>query len=292
MQQKPHAQRPMPWLTILGAAAVLPALCGGQAQAATLIFEDQFSSTHASFTNNQTFDSDSTNTGDVSGFWTAHLGNSTTIGSMAGGSLTLSATTDAGSNPTVRPVTSVTSAVGSSFQFFSQDLIFAATGLAVGGTTANSYDKVMRFGLISDGVSSFAAASGIVLDIGANNRVSLHSKAGAPQTGGAALVNNALISGAVTGFELTLGATSYTLNILTGSGTTTFTGNHGLTAAAWGNGGQNAMILEVQRASNGAAAVGTTATMSISQLTVSAVPEPSALGLMTLGGMVVAMRRP
>ncbi|MHB1158685.1 MAG: PEP-CTERM sorting domain-containing protein [Phycisphaerales bacterium] len=284
------SMRQMTLMAGVSAVLVLAAHAG-----ASLVFEDNFSGTHASFTNAQTFDSDSANTGNIGGFWTANLVTSTTIGSEGGGGLMLSATC-ATSDLVARPSTSVTSAAGSTFNFFTQQLTFTGTGVAIGGTATNSYEKVGRFGVMSNSTSAYGALSALYLEMVGNNKVSLKAKTGIASNPGTILVNNIPVTGTITGFELTLDATTYDLTIYTTTGTfdsgnnATFAGNHSLTAAGWGNDGNAGLVLEAQRTSNGAAAVGLTGTMTIGQLTVDAIPEPATLGLLTLGGLLIASR--
>ncbi|MHB1158224.1 MAG: PEP-CTERM sorting domain-containing protein [Phycisphaerales bacterium] len=266
-------------LTVAGLIVASTMGVGGMALADTIVFQDTFN-------NGSVPNSDS-----VTGFWTAATANGSIVESA--GVLTSTASNPATNNPAVFLRST---AVSNDFDFFANklqfDLNFKIPGI---GGTASTSQQVFAFSLASESNSAFGANDSISVTFNGVSNVKLTMKQNASSSGeNITLVPSTFVAGpaALKGFRLILDDTNYQLIVYKNDGSVlgNYSGTHSLAVGNWGAAGDSAMVLFTQRAD------GTTsndAWSKVEDLTVTIIPEPATLGLLTLGGamMVVRSRR-
>lgn len=186
-------------------------------------------------------------------FWAVN--NSVTPGNLnamreSGGKLSLTVGTSTPS-PDGFSGMSLASAPSSSFNFFTRPLTFQVRGLSMAGTTAAG-KSTFRLGLISGHNNSYGADDAVVLMVYGNGKIALGSKfntASANEKWIFSQENGA--DDIVTGFDLTLGPApgggiQYGISVH-GGNTVKRTGLiPNISAAAWGTGGNSALMLWAQ----------------------------------------------
>lgn len=291
-----HIHRPSAALVGVFAAALL-ALAPLSASA-TILFQDNFD-------NGTPANSDS-----VPDYWTLVTPNAASSGSTvteSGGTLSIALP---GSNTTDTQTRTIRShASAPAFNFFHQPLTFSVAGFSVtnpqvGDVGAGPGNSLFQFSLSptteSNPTSATATTDMVGLRIRASNRVELGFKQNDGSTNvfaSANLAHDFTYTQAITGFSLTLDATSYSL-VLTfadNSTSTSISGTHGLGLETWGSGdalGDSGIGLVTQSFLSSNKANDTLVTLD--SLTVTAVPEPaSTAALVGLGafGLVTLRRR-
>lgn len=149
------------------------------------------------------------------------------------------------------------------YNFFRRQLRFSAHVTITGNVASQSH---LRFSLLGGASSAFAEEDVLSLILKADKTVSLSAKRDLPNSSvesATKLVNNVAMTGAITGFALTLDAVNYSLVVTYqgNPGVATFSGQHGLSAARWGIDGKSAMQFETVRSSSSGAGQITTATI-------------------------------
>lgn len=283
----------------LATACLSTALLTASASATVVLFEDNFS-------NDVVANSDA-----ITGFWNP-VNSSFGSATEDDGSLIVSLPGSDNTTVQTRTVRSHDSA-GPHFNFFAQELTFSVSGLSVtnpgvGDVGINGGNSVFQFFLSPATESNPTSANGttdlIGVRIRANNRVELGFKQDGGTTGddnvfgSLYLEHNVTYTAPVTGFALTLNATSYSLFLTfddINTPSTTITDTHGLTQGTWGTGetlGESSIGLVTQSFISSGKANDTLVTLNSLTVT-SPIPEPSAaaalLGLGALG--LAALRR-
>lgn len=149
------------------------------------------------------------------------------------------------------------------FNFFKRKLRFSAD---VGITGDVASESLLRFVLSVGSGSPYYEEDGLAVLLTGDQKVTLSYKLDHSFfsiESGVKLVNSVNVGSAITGFDLTLDATTYTLVVRTagGTGSTTFTGTHGIVGAQWCIDGKSTAQFETVRAS--AAGVGQVTTSTV-----------------------------
>ncbi|MHB1157563.1 MAG: PEP-CTERM sorting domain-containing protein [Phycisphaerales bacterium] len=283
-------------MTLMGAVFI----AGPAAYADTIVFQDNFG-------NDVPVNSDGVPaTG--TGFWSVVPATP-----IAGGSVTESAglvtLVAGGPSSTAGQVSAMlrSGAPTDDFNFFTQKLTFSAT-VGVTTNTANYWDGLLRFVIESQSGTNYSANDALAVRLRRRSTgdevllaYKINNSAMSPDQNNASVTflvgaggNGVVLSHRVTGFELTLDATDYTLVIHQdgGAADATYTGTHGLLVGDWGTGAGNGgkSSLEIENLRGGTALAGTHFTSTWDNLTVT-VPEPATVGLMTLGGLMMVRGR-
>lgn len=266
----------------IGLSAAWLFACAGSVQGDVVVFQDHFDNGNAN------------NSDTITGFWSVHASTPGMDTVSESTYLTSTATSNV-ANPHI----SLYSAVSDDFNFYTHklqfDLNFVPKGVD-GNTSGGAYQRVLNFGLTSDGNSydPSSAADAFLISINGTMKVTVKTRI----NGGSmvTLINNAALDGPsnVKGFRLTMDATVYSLvfydtnsNVIPGF---PMTGAHGLTLGNWGTQGDSNVILWTQRNDGTATSY---AKSQIDDLTVTqlSIPEPASLGLLTLGSLTMFVRR-
>jgi hypothetical protein len=232
-----------------------------------------------------------TNSEVITAFWTVGAPTNTAV-AEAGGGLVVTAGGMTSPNGTLAPLLR-SGNPSAQFNFFQRRLRFASA-IGIGGT-APSNQCLMRFALTGSNAGNWSADDALAVRLQGDNRVSLSVKqdrANLSPEGGTLLINSANVGSTITGFELTLDATNYTLVVTHagGSGSTAFNGAHGLIAAQWGVDGASALQFEILRASGTGtgAGAGLDAVGTVDNFTVARLGPPPPLVEDTFGNGVTA----
>lgn len=208
-------------------------------------------------------------------FWTPSSPANTTV-AETGGALVITAGGLASPNGTLAPHLR-SGNPSAQFNFFHGPLRFAAS-VAIGGT-APANQSLVRFALTGNNAANYSAEDVLAVRLQGDNRVSLSVKqdrAAISPEAVTLLINAAGVGSTVTGFELTLDATNYTLVVAHtgGAGSTAFNGAHGLIAAQWGVDGASAFQFEVVRATGAGAGAGLASVGTVDNFTVARLSSP------------------
>lgn len=162
------------------------------------------------------------------------------------------------------------------WNFFRRPLRFSADVNITGTVAAQSH---LRFELLGNANSAYPEEDVIAVILKADKTVSLSVKRDQPNASVenvGKLINNVTLAGIATRFELTVNSTDYTLVVYYagGSGASTFSGLHGLSAARWGIDGKSCMQFEVVR--NSSSGAGQITTASVDNFRVESI-EPAVL---------------
>lgn len=149
------------------------------------------------------------------------------------------------------------------YNFFKRKLRFSADVTIAGDVPSQSN---LRFALSGGAGSIYYEEDALAVLFTADQKVTFSYKQDRSYTGvesGTKLVNAVAIGGPVTGFDLTLDSTNYTLVVRYqgGAGASTFSGTHGMYAVQWGVDGKSTMQFETVRSATTAAGQVTTATV-------------------------------
>jgi hypothetical protein len=242
----------------------------GSTSQAQVIFQDNFN--NGIIANSDT----------ITGYWTNAPGAVWTH-SESGGFFSGSTPTSTGTAHT-----EIYGAMDSSIGFFSQEKTYSVR-LDADGLNGAATGKTLRFSLMSgnqtftaDDSISLAILNSNVIRMGAAQNEGTATPSASPEALGNLLALTTLTStNPITGFDLTLNSTSYSLTMLqSGVATQTFSGNHNLSLANWGDG-----VNDVTRAAFRATRTsGSAMSFDIDSYTVqtTAVPEPASVGTWSL----------
>jgi hypothetical protein len=232
------------------------------------------------------------------GFWTtstAAAGGSANAITESGGTLTLSAGDNDGTNDSANSGVLLVSDVSADFNFFEQELTFQVRGISFSGTSPTGKRR-LRFGLTSTAQNSFAAPDAVVVAVDGDGFVKLGRKADRPnQTTGIAIFDDSTgVDNSITGFDLTLsqGAgenINYRLATF-GSDPLVKSSTFNLQRSEWGTNGDSALMLWAQENAD----VGDNNNFSVTVSSLSVIPEPNAgalLGAIALAWAGLARRR-
>lgn len=268
------------------------------APAATIVFEDTFG-------NGSVANSDS-----VTNYWQTYKSpySSPSAVTEASGAITLFSG-GSGSTAGTHQMSIQSKAVSADLNFFtgagktySVTLGSSLTGYdhntsAVNETTTNTFN----FSIASSVTNAYTANDAFQITVrnnsGVNDDIRVAYKVNASNT----TVNQYLtgtvpgygyvnVAGRVTGYDLTLTATTWqlTVNHTGGLGVTTYSGTHAIAIGDWGTNGDSIVELESVR---GGGSAGKSTTVTIDRLTVAEVPEPASMALMAIGGLLLMGRR-
>lgn len=150
------------------------------------------------------------------------------------------------------------------YNFFKRKLRFSADVNLTGAVLNQSN---LRFALSGGPGSIYYEEDALAVLFTGDQKVTLSYKLDKSYSGvesGTKLVNAVALGGPATGFELTLDASTYTLVVRYqgGTGASTFSGTHGMSAVVWGVDGKATMQFETVRNSSAGAGQVTTATAS------------------------------
>lgn len=203
----------------------------------------------------------------IAGFWTLSPGDHCSV-AETGGKLLLNAG-DATSPSGMLGVNIYSGNPVDDFNFFRRKLRFSVD-ISLG---INGLD---RFALKGQAGSHYVAPDALAVVIDQWNTVTLAAKENQANTSveGVSKLVNASMPSTVTGFELTLDATDYTLLIYYQGGSKTYTGKHLLVASQWGTDGKTALQFEHIRGTSGSGA-GTTSTTTLDNLLVVSYATPA-----------------
>lgn len=211
-----------------------------------------------------------TNSDTITNFWKLSIPTYCSI-AESGGKLVLTAGSNASPNGSL--ATNVcTQTTSDEYNFFKKPIRFTSDVSMTGQYGA------LRFCLTSSTSNCSTGEDAIVLTLYSDNRVSLSVKQDrtniAPEVV-TNLISNLNVGSTITGFDLTLNSTDYTLIVKYTSGSRTLTGSHGLVAAQWGVDGKSAMQLEAVRFSAGAIGAGITTVSTVDNLSVTSLETPA-----------------
>lgn len=217
-----------------------------------------------------TFENGAVTNGEViPAFWTPSAPANTTV-AETGGALVITAGGPASPNGTFAPHLR-SGNPSAQFNFFRGQLRFAAAVGIAGTAPANQ--SLVRFALTGNNAANYSAEDVLAVRLQGDNRVSLSVKQDRPAIspeGVTLLINAANVGSTITGFELTLDATNYTLVVTHagGAGSTAFNGAHGLIAAQWGVDGASSFQFEIVRATGAGAGAGLESVGTVDDFTV------------------------
>jgi hypothetical protein len=258
-------------------------------QAQTVVFEDNFNNGNLANSDTET------------GYWTSTPGGFTTF---TEGSGTFQADAPSATSGSVNG--DLAGILDSDLSFFTTAKTFSVRldGDGINGvsSTANDIRKIVRFSVASSG-TSLTASDIITLRIDAGKQISLASRndytgagAVADAVGGGtmllALQTLSDTANAITGFDLTLNATNFTLQMYQGSSFTAtqiFTGSHLLTESSWDASGQAKALFRTTRQGGG---TGVSMDLDVESfvVTAAAIPEPNSLWFLGCGFLFLARR--
>jgi len=197
------------------------------------------------------------------GYWTVRDGNGISV-SESGGRLRVSSSSTAAASGAVQ------SPVDHMLNFFVQPLQFRLSGIELGGTASNEWQKRFTLMLSSREQDSWTSPDALQLAVLGNGQVRLSAKTDRPETNPE---NVGLLLDDVMGFvpddvRLIVDQTSYRIIATAGTRRYTAAGRHGLTRGSWGPRGDSSFAVEGSR--NATQTDGRTATLAVDAVDVQA----------------------